>query len=222
MLKIIISLLITLSGITACVAQSPPSDQAEEAESGLSPAVPEKSDEEVIAWWLNHEMRGYKNKPVMQQITKESHKFRALADSCRKNYTFLEGSFGEPFPVAKDTYVVPFYCASYPSTRVFQLFPFTRSEGLSTTPLTLSQFKLNVTNQYVQQEGFKLGGFVTYQASTQTLEITDMCHRSRGSTDSMTRYRYENDRFVLKEFWANSTEKCKQGEPLSQIYPPPK
>jgi hypothetical protein len=231
MLRVIVNLLVTLSVITACVAQPAPIDSKiapdllTSPETEGTPAVKQKSDEELITWRLNHTMHNYSNKQVMQKIAQETHKFHALADSCRwqrGGLGFLEGSFDEPFAVAEGVYVVPFYCASYAAGRVFQLFPFTASQGLSTTPLTLSQFNLKTANQYVQEDGVTFFGLPSYQSSTQEFEIRGICHQSAGSPRSLTRYRYENDRFVLKEFWSNSKEKCKQGEPLSQIYPPPK
>ncbi|OUC15455.1 MAG: hypothetical protein B0A82_06915 [Alkalinema sp. CACIAM 70d] len=185
-----------------------------------------KPDDEVIALRLQLEMRGYRNQKVMQRVAQEQAKFPALAESCRKDFAFFEGSFGEPFPINNTEFLIPFYCASYRGGRVFQLLRFLKTEGLLEQPITIMAFpEIAVPDFKVSHPSNlphsvnTLFGHPIYQVATRELTIKVICDFTGGHPSSESIYRYENNQFVLKEFKANTIENCRRGAPLVQVYP---
>ncbi|MGI0494498.1 hypothetical protein ACN4EG_22155 [Alkalinema pantanalense CENA528] len=185
-----------------------------------------KPDDEVIALRLQLAMRGYRNQKVMQRVAQERAKFPALAKSCQNDFAFLEGSFGEPFPINNTEYLIPFYCASYRGGRVFQLLRFLETEGLLEQPITIMAFPEIAVPDFkvshpsdVPHSVNTLFGRPSYQADTRKLTIEVICDPTGGHPSSESIYRYENNQFVLKEFKANTIHNCKKGAPLVQIYP---
>jgi hypothetical protein len=177
---------------------------------------------------------------LIRRLLKQDLKFRMISTTCfptvaDKMYEPFD-IFPLPYPVEPGTYLIALQCTSAGrSANSYRLFIYTDKLGINPKPLQLtvaSRKEIRVidqevpifqyTNELMLEDTIELSSRgLAYDPIENELSLRTGCNQADGRINSLTKYRYEQGGFVLKEFWQSNvkTIQCNGELTLKKFYP---
>jgi hypothetical protein len=154
---------------------------------------------------------------IAQKILKEKPKFRSMVKKCSPGNRSDEhitkyGAYGRillfPSPVEPGVYLVGLQCTTAGRCgNEYRFFTYTDNQGISLEQLKFTDVGGQKGDLQFREETYMYSQGFEYDPSKKELSFTYSCSDSGLLFCSSGKYRYENESFILSEYWNGVSKK---------------